>query len=374
LFADDAAIAAVVFVGLVVNGDGVETTIILYARVSGTDDVIVAVQVSRADATTCRAGISYRAGVIIVAGFDVELVDAATFRITVIIGAKIVVIAVEGRATYAIATLATVCESAGIVVVTWHKVIDVETATFGVTGVICAGILIIAIETGSRVAAAAGTNVWAGACVAIAARLLVCHKLAPSIGIARVIGAWIQIFTTQGPRGNTLSEAALVVQGTDVVVRAGRSVKGVDAAINGAAGLRSAEILVVTVEEITADATPLVACIIEGARVVVVAADDVVGEDTALPRDAGIIGTKIAVVAVLKIPCAVSLLAEVGPGASIAIVASSREHLVDAAVGGAACFRSTWVLIIADDIIACRTGASCAEILLGASVAVFARC
>ncbi len=67
------------------------------------------------------------------------------------------------------------------------------------------------------------------------------------------------------------------------------------------------------------------------------------------------------------------MLAEVGAGAGIAIVAGCGEHLVDATVGRAAALSCTGVVIVTDDVVAGGARASSAKVTVSAGIAVIAR-
>jgi hypothetical protein len=108
LSANEAALPTVVAIGFVVYGDGVLAANAFNARVCGADDVIVAVEVSGTHASTSGTAIGDGTGVIVIARRGVELIDTAILRIAVIVGAEVLVIAVQGGATNTTAAIASV--------------------------------------------------------------------------------------------------------------------------------------------------------------------------------------------------------------------------------------------------------------------------
>ena len=154
-----------------------------------------------------------------------------------------------------------------------------DAAGLRVAGVVSTGVLIVAVETSSGHTTSFTADVRPGASIAVTTRLFIGYKLAPGIGVARIVGAGIQVCTAEGPRREALAEATCIVEGADVIVRAGSRIKGVDAAIVWAADLRGAEILIVTVEQISTDTSAKGASVVFGAGITIIAVSGIVGED-----------------------------------------------------------------------------------------------
>jgi hypothetical protein len=125
------------------------------AGIVGTAVVVVTVERRSPQACTTDADIDRRARVTVVAEGVVKAVYAAGGRIAGVIGAYVVVVAVEGRSSHTDAIAAGVSRGAGVTVVTGCGVQSVHAAGGWITGVIGTGVAIVTRSNVGGVHAAA---------------------------------------------------------------------------------------------------------------------------------------------------------------------------------------------------------------------------
>jgi len=172
-------------------------------------------------------------------------------------------------------------------------------AGIGATRIVGAGILIVAIEGVAGHALAAIAMVILGAYVTVAARLLVGRVHTPGVGVARVVGADVAVATGHGVAAAAHAVLANLTVGACVPVFAQRQVVEMHTPDAGHAGVVGASIAVVAVGSISAQAHSLVAHVTQGAGVTIVTERLIVGVNASQFGAARIIGAGITVVTIL---------------------------------------------------------------------------
>jgi len=224
----------------------IQATLVRDARVCGALVVVIAIEGIGAGTSTIGANIIQGTLVVVVTGCGVVLVFAAGFFVAAIIGADVVVIAVRGQSTDARSLNALVNRGAGVVVVTFNLIVQMDTSQPKVTEVVGAEILVIAIEQASGHTGTSVTVVIHGARNAVIARVIVGAELAASIGEAAIRGALVAIVARQLSAAGTLSQAAEILGRADIAVVAGGLVEQVQATRFRVAGVGGADVVVVT--------------------------------------------------------------------------------------------------------------------------------
>ena len=188
-----------------------------------------------------------RAGIAVVARLLIVRIEAALHRITAIVRAKIVVVAVQVRGAKANSSGAGVKARTNTPVVTGHHVGDVLAAYQGIAGIVRADIFVVAVQlTLYALPVHASIPRCADAVVVATARdVLVLAALDSIAGVGR---ARIVVFAFQRQSWHAGSVAALVALGAGVAVVAGRLIVGVLAPGRRNARIIGADIAVVAVQ------------------------------------------------------------------------------------------------------------------------------
>ena len=127
----------------VVDGDGCKDAVSLNAGILGAGVVVIAFDGNIAAAGLGIAGIG-GAGILVVAGGVVDDIAATIGRVTCIDGAFHLVVAVEGCPALAFTIDASFANGADSVVVALSIVVHEEATVGGITGVVGAGVLVVA--------------------------------------------------------------------------------------------------------------------------------------------------------------------------------------------------------------------------------------
>jgi hypothetical protein len=162
-------------------------------RELGTNPRFAALDLSGSQASPGDTGIHCSARVAIVTRGLVEGgMQTAQLDITGIARAGIAIIASHRSPAFADAGRADIAGGAGVPIVAGDAIDGVGTSGIGLTGVIGAGILVIAINRGAE-ALAAGTDISRCTQVAIVAIIGIGRELATDVRVAQIVGAGIVV-------------------------------------------------------------------------------------------------------------------------------------------------------------------------------------
>lgn len=194
--------------------------------------------------------VAHGAGVAIVAATGDRGKGAAILRVTSIRRADVAIVAAYGFTTTD-TIAADIALGTGVVVVAGVGIQGVETAILRVAGIGGARVEIVAGRLPGPNALPPLTDIGTGALVAIVAGSFIVSVFASRGGVAQVIGADVRVVaiqdnaTTAGPVGAGLAA------GTGVAVIAAQIVGQIDAALSRHARIRGARVVVVARQRIT---------------------------------------------------------------------------------------------------------------------------
>ena len=216
-------------------------------------------------ARTVLAGITDGASIEVTAGYVVEIMGAAGFRVTSVIRAEVLIHAIYGDAAAANAVCTEFVGGARVEVIADGIIINVYTALQDVTEIIGARILVIALQDRTRRTDRSGALVARGTGVAVIAEVIVRHELASGHRIAGVIGAGIAIFTGQLPGTDTTAQMTVVPNGAYIVIITRGFVQIVEATNFRVATVGGAWIVVLAIGQRLVAALALATMVAEGA-------------------------------------------------------------------------------------------------------------
>lgn len=275
---------------------------ILIAGIVGAGVPVIAVQGWTRDAESVLTGVVEGAGIAVGAGAGDDIVVAAASGQTDVLGAGIVVVAVEGSDAEALTPLADVPGGASVLIVTGEGVVPVDTARVRRAGIDSADIAVVTDQGIPTLAGAATTLIPDGARVQVVARGGVVLVGAAPGGCTGIRGADIPVVTDHGLAGCAEAGAADVVHGAGVPIIAGVGVREVQAPSRRIAGVVSAGVPVVAIRLDTTDADTT-ATLVPHRAVVTVRAGRRVGQVQAAPRwGTRVIGADIVVMAIHGAP------------------------------------------------------------------------
>src|SRR5262249_39808183 len=153
---------------------------------------------ARADARSRLTGIALCTGVAVVAGRGVVRVHASARRVARIVGARIAIVTIQGRAAHADPATARVAGRARVAIVTRTRGGPVLAAGAGITGVGRAGVAVVTVRGWAALAVARGALISRRAGVAVGAGEGIVCVHAPLIRIAGVGGARIGVVARRG--------------------------------------------------------------------------------------------------------------------------------------------------------------------------------
>ena len=271
--------------------------------------------------------------------------------IACIIGAEVLVIAVLRGDREALTQRTGVADGAGVAVITRLGIWGVDAAHIGVTGVVCAGVIVVTAELTRGGAHALSALVARGAWVSVIAEVAIGQVLAATIGVTHIIGAWVSIIAGQGDVALALAFDAGVNQCAGVPVIAGRDVGRMDAALGGLTGVVGADVEVVTDDGLCRHAVALLTDVSHRAGVLVIAGRavrDMIAAHTAV---AGVIGAWVGVIAIQdRLTGALPSSALVTQGAGVAVVARRGVGRMAAAADGVTGVIGAWVSVITAEV------------------------
>lgn len=307
-------------------------TRVLGARVS-----IVTIEGHATRTAPVPARIVRRAGAAVIARGRVAGVDAAGRGGAGVVRAGVAVVAMVWRIARALTLDTSIVGGAGVAVVARLIGIDVDTAHLGVTGVVGAGVPVVAGRRGPAGAAAIRADVTACAGIPIIAAHSIVEVNTTLLTAAGIVGTGVPVVAVDGCATSALSIAADVIARARAAVVAGGGVGRSLATRAGLARIVRACIPVVTIGWGAAAAAPTGASVVEGARTAVVAGPGVGAVHAARGPLAGIICADVVVVAVRRGTAqAASPGAAVVARTGVAIVAGLRVAGVNASCDGVA--------------------------------------
>lgn len=250
------------------------------APVRGANIAVVAEETILRHAGTALAVVANRTGVAVVADGLVGRMNAQARFIARIVGAGVLVIAVQRGSRNALTVLAEVVQGASVAIGAGRSDILYGAAAIRQAEVLGARISVVALQGPDNHAHSLSTVVPGGTTVVVIAGSFVGGVLAPHSGVAEVVGADIGIVAGQEfGAGSALARLADVSQGAKVTVITGRFIEVVHAAEIGHTTVRGAWVYVVAVEPDAAEANAVTAAFTNGAGIAVVTGCRFVGRD-----------------------------------------------------------------------------------------------
>jgi len=256
----------------------------------------------------CAAYVHSGTWILVVAGRDVRNVEAPHLRVTVVVGTRVVVVAVSGRTGVAVPLQAVVILGAEAAVGARLAVVGVEAAAVRVAGVGGAGVAVVAVQGGEGDAPSILAVVADGAGVVVGAfsRIGDVHALLGLMAV--VIGAGVVVIAVAHCSRVALALEAGIAERARVLVGARLFVVRVYATGDGVAGVGGAGVTVAAGQR-RAHAGALHAHVPIGACVGVVAGSLYqVCEEAAGARDALVGGAGVAIEAGLFVNGAVTIV------------------------------------------------------------------
>jgi hypothetical protein len=192
------------------------------------------------------------------------------------------------------------------------------------------------------------TGIIRGACVAVIAGRGVGNELATCIGVTGIVGARVPVVAAESTATGAFPLVAGILHGAEVIVVARQRVEGVDAPPHRVTGVSGAEILVSAVHGAGVATHVALADIAGSTRIAVVAVRSIRGVLAARGRIAGVVCARIAVITIdLRSRTAVPIDALVKTGTDVAIGARALPGNMLTTAVGKALVSGTGVCVIA---------------------------
>jgi len=277
-------------------------------------------------------------------------VHAPHFGIAGIGGAGVGVVAVDGGSRLAQPVLALVAHRALVVVIAGEAVVGIDTPGGRVAPIVGARVQVVTVQQAAGGAGLAAAGISDSAGVAVVTRQLVGHVETALKGIAEVRGTRIGIIAVHRIAAEASALDALVFDGAEIVIIAGSCAVRVDAARLRVTDLGGAHVPVVAIQAAGRRALSVLAVVPHCAGIAVIAQDLQVGVGADALVRADILGARIAVVTVLlRAADALALLALISHGTGVAIRAAPRGLLMLAADLEKAEVSGALVIVVAVD-------------------------
>jgi hypothetical protein len=243
-------------------------------------------------------------------------------RIASIIGTWVIIVTNYRRSRGTVSVVAHIILSASIVIIARSSVIGVHTLTIVVTVIIGTRVVVIAVLLLSSYAVSFVAHVVYSTSFIIGTRSMVIVVGALSgLRIARIIGTRVIIFANFRCSRGTVSVVALIILSASIVIIARSVVVGVLTFTVRIASIVGTQVVIVTMLFITGDAFSLAAGIFECAGIIVVTGGFVVVVYTGTRIGVAIIiGTLVVIVAVLSSTSTSSIVASIIVRTKIVIV------------------------------------------------------
>lgn len=166
-------------------------------NVFGAGISVITLKATNAEALTLIASVISSAGVEVVTGSLVELVHAARFSITTVVGAKIAIFTVEHPLAHACPVAAEIADRACIAIIAGLLVGNLDATGGRVTAIGCTDVFIITAEGPGAQAQAAGTLVRYGAGIPVVTERVIGGGNTSVSGITAIVGADVPIIALQ---------------------------------------------------------------------------------------------------------------------------------------------------------------------------------
>ena len=234
----------------------------------------------------------------------------------------VTILCVGTRSTGAVGT--DVSHGALVAIVASRRIVTVDAAEVRIAAVVSAEFIVVAIE-GNRacLAATVGTEIPDGAGIFIIARTVSGSICAARFTIATVFGADVAIIAIHCRAASAKTVGAEVVAGTSITVVAS-DIEELILALPAFTGIGRAGILIIAIHQETSHAFAIATRIIQSTGITIVTGPSRGEVQTTSLRRAGILRTRIIIVAILQLTShALASLAGITKSTSIAVVALS---------------------------------------------------
>jgi hypothetical protein len=247
----------------------VNTTAFSRTGVIGADIVVLAIQRTTRDTLTTTANVTVRTSIVVIANNHVVGKHAAYVGVARVVGAQLLIIADHRNSTTTTAVGAEFVGGASIGIIARFVVVKVKATLGEIAKVVGADIVIV---TGCRLttfADSSATGILFGTDAAVIARRTVgCENAARFCG-TRIVSARVAIVTGKFARTDALPEVAVVPRSTDIFVVAGRAVEQMDATLNGVTRICGANIVIIAGESLFRHTNATFAVVVNCARIAV---------------------------------------------------------------------------------------------------------
>jgi len=256
----------------------VETTIVGIAGIGCAGVIVIAIEHPRRHALPVNAMVVGGAGIPIVAG-NIQIVVFAFASVAQIGSTRILVITIHQQAGHAFAITASVIEGTGIAIVARSRHGEIETATQGRAGVLCAGIGVIAILQRPGHTLTSLASIPQGTGVTVVTFTWNRCVLAAGPCVAAIGGTIVGIIANYQVAPDTFTINTSVCRCTSVPVIAGKLVIRVDTALLGVTEVLGAGIVIGTVGAAALATFACCAHFAQGASIAIVTGEAVVRVD-----------------------------------------------------------------------------------------------
>jgi hypothetical protein len=265
--------------------------------IGGARVTVVTILDALAQTRTATARIRRRTQVLIIAGRRVGDVDAPHLLITGIVCTDVAVIAIDLAGGQALPVRADVPRGAGVEVGAGYRVAGVLAAFIGIAGIVGTGVAVVAGQGPGTGTLALVTDVYGSARVAIVAGPRHGGIDTPRILIAAVLRAHSAVVTGQFACASTEPLGTHIPGGAGIEVIAGDGIELVKTPLFRVTPVVGAFVTVLAVQDTFAETLPARAEIFGRTGIVVIAGNDVVGEDAAGLGITNVVGAKVIVIA-----------------------------------------------------------------------------
>lgn len=342
-------------------------------KVVGTPVGIIAVGGAGPRTSSHLALVTQRTHIAVVAGFGVGKCLAPNRRITEIVGAGIVVVAVEDASGYTDSLAAQIVESASVSIAACAGFVDVNTTQNRAASVGGTTVAVVTVQRQATGTKAADTRFSESAFVAVVARTDFCGVFAPRGRITTVGGTRIVVVAVEWCSADAVAAQTLVGGGAHVVVIAATCFGGMHTAGSFNTAVGGTGIVVFTNHGASPGADAVVAGVVGGARVIVVTCSALRYVSTPAGRRTTVGGTGIRVITYDRLAAAAeTTLAEFPLGAGVGIVACGCIGHISAPCRRIAAVVSTGVVVGAGNGFTGLTCAAVTEIPVGTGIFVVA--
>jgi hypothetical protein len=332
-----------------VGAQAVAAAGVCVADVDRTHISVVAAQVACARRTgSLGTLVADTAHVAVIAGGAVGAVATPGLRVAAVVGAALSIVAVRGACRDAASIVADAEIGAGVPVVTDGGVGRMGASVGGVTAVVGAAVLVVAIEGNGRHTCSFYAMVVHAAAVPIVAAVFIGRVGTAFDWIAGVGGAGVGVIAGDRLVGGAGPVDALIVGGACVPIVAAAFVGAVETSVFTAAGVVGAGVFIITEYGGAAEALPAIASIAQRTGIPIFTQHSIVLRRTSRFGFASIVRAGVFVITSQGICDAIAGDTHITDRACVPIVAADTiERGVDAAVGAVTLVFRTGVSVVA---------------------------